>query len=275
MSQSALLPVVVRAWPGLPRLWFRGDASALSEALAFAAVFDLWVMSHFVWTGWLEDRTRWLLTALLIGWWGIGFWRNSRRDVLGTRKPDITPEQLLALWISARQAYLQCDWSAAEKQLRELLALAPRDPQAGLLLVRVLRRSGYLQESRVELGRLRKLDEAAGWIAEIDREEALIDQWLEDAQAQAAEEQAQMSGKGGAPVAESAADRQDDRSVKTMLSDEAASAAVEQAWSEVETTPAMLLFPTSADSAIETADSRRSPIPNEQQTTKIQTRRAA
>jgi hypothetical protein len=53
-------------WPGLPRLWWRGDWRALLGALAFAAALNLGLLSVLVWS---QSLPGWLLAA---GWAAIG-----------------------------------------------------------------------------------------------------------------------------------------------------------------------------------------------------------
>jgi len=163
-------------------LWFRGDAAALIEALTFGALLDFWLATGFLWTGWLEPRWHWALAGLLILWWAVGFWRNSRPQVLASTEPSASLELLLQRWLEARQAYLRSDWTEAERILRASLLENPRDPQSALLLARVLRRAGYLQEAQTELSRLRKLDEALPWMPEIEREKETIQRWFDDSQ---------------------------------------------------------------------------------------------
>ncbi len=213
MAADASMPLPLRAWPGLPRLWFRGDGRALAEALGFAALLDLWIVASFGLTGWLDPRLRGGIGLVLVGWWLVGFWRNSRTQVLRSNSRSIDPQLRDRLWTDARQAYLRSEWPRAEELLRQLVELDPRDPPTGLLLARVLRRSGYLLEAAAEIGRLKRFDESLPWRTELDREETLVQQWLEAARERQAVDQERVAGANDDA---DSTDRSDDRDVRAV-----------------------------------------------------------
>ena len=66
-------PYIICLWPGLPRLWLRGDWVALVIAVAFGAALNLVLVSSFVWpellppsmnqVGWLVLGIVWLASV--------------------------------------------------------------------------------------------------------------------------------------------------------------------------------------------------------------------
>ncbi len=59
-------------WPGLPRLWVRGDAAGLIWAVGFALLLNVAIITTFVYSELVSPPVR---TAL---WWGLaGFWLAS------------------------------------------------------------------------------------------------------------------------------------------------------------------------------------------------------
>jgi thioredoxin-like negative regulator of GroEL len=75
----------------------------------------------------------------------------------------------------AQQEYLRGNWFEAEAILLDLLQRFPRDIQAGLLLVGVLRHTQRWQPALRRLDQLQLIDGAQGWHFEIQRERQLIE----------------------------------------------------------------------------------------------------
>lgn len=158
-------------WPGLPRLWWRGDGKALLGALAFAAAVNLGLVSSLVWS---DSLPTWLLTA---GWIAIGViwigcvvhgWRSLPilRGATGPAKED--------LFIRAQAEYLNRHWLEAEELLHELLAQQDQDAEARLMLATLYRHTGRLAEAGECLQRLARMDGGQRWGLEIARERRLL-----------------------------------------------------------------------------------------------------
>lgn len=196
MAEQLTVPAKWRLWPGLARLWFRGDFSSLLEAVAFGALLDLWLLSTFLWTGWLEPRLRWPLVVFLGAWWIYGYIKTSRPESLRPLKHAVDHELQLERLRAAQLAMLQEHWTEAEQNLQLMLAEDPRDILAGLMLSKVMRLSGRPHESLSHLQRLRKFDQALPWWSEIRSEETLVGLWL-------AANSSEVSNEGVSPVAES------------------------------------------------------------------------
>lgn len=159
-------------WPGLPRLWWRGEWRALLGAVAFAAVLNLGLLSVLVWRASLPD---WLLVA---GWAALGLiwlvcaWHGwSLLPEL--RGLAASPDQE-DLFVRAQQEYLNRHWIEAEELLARLLACRDQDAEARLLLATLYRHTGRLEEADECLARLERMDGGQRWCVELARERQLL-----------------------------------------------------------------------------------------------------
>jgi len=155
-------------WPGLPWLWLRGSRAGLALALAFALAVDVAVFATWIWTELLDVG---LLLAL---WTAIAaIWLAATASAFAAfprpvpRGRDAATD---ALFVRARDAYLNRDWLTAETQLRTLLDLSPTDGEAQLLLATLLRRVGRREEARTALEQLSRSDSGGPWLSDIARE---------------------------------------------------------------------------------------------------------
>lgn len=155
-------------WPGLPWAWLRGSRAGLVLALAFAVSVDVAVVTTFIWPDLVE------LPLTLAAWTAVGvIWLASTVSAAAAFPPPLVhpvPAEVDPLFVKARAAYLARDWVAAETRLRELLALAPTDGEAQLLLATLLRRAGRLAEAGAELEKLSASDAGIRWRAAIAAE---------------------------------------------------------------------------------------------------------
>lgn len=159
-------------WPGAPRLWWRGDFRALAEAVAFAGCLDLVLWESLVWPRWLPPKLlpcAWLLVA---SWWLASaaralcqFSRLFGRGNAGDQD----------LFIRAQAEYLRSNWIEAEGLLGQLLREAPKDAEAHLLLASLYRHSRRPDLAKSRLRVLERLDGAAVWRVEIERERRLLE----------------------------------------------------------------------------------------------------
>jgi hypothetical protein len=160
-------------WPGLPWLWLRGSLMGLVLALAFGVAIDVAVVTTWIWTGLVEPPfliALWTATAAI--------WLVSTVSAAAAFPPPIRsvrPEQADALFLRARDAYLARDWVAAETRRRDLLAIAPTDGEAQLLLGTLLRRVGRPAEARQALAKLSRSDSGAAWLDAIATELRRLD----------------------------------------------------------------------------------------------------
>ncbi len=159
-------------WPGLPWLWLRGSLMGLVLALAFAVALDVAVIVTWIWSELVD-------LPVAIGIWTAAaaiFVVSTVSAVQALPPPLVTSRDAAtdALFVAARDAYLARDWTTAEGKLRTLLARAPTDGEAQLLLGTLLRRVGRTEESRDALEKLSHADSGAPWRAAIDRELARL-----------------------------------------------------------------------------------------------------
>lgn len=160
-------------WPGLPRLWWRGDWRALGSALAFAASVNLALLGSLVWehslphwlltAGWLAIGLIWLFSA----WIGKGALSKLRDSRAGLENDD--------LFIRAQREYLNRHWLEAEELLLELVSLRDQDAEARLMLATLYRRTGRKADAEACLLRLERLDGGDRWRGEVARERRMLE----------------------------------------------------------------------------------------------------
>lgn len=160
-------PYIICLWPGLPRLWLRGDWAALAIAVAFGAALNLVLVSSFVWPELLPPSFN------LIGWFVLGtVWLASvcqaYRALPHLREPPRVDDR--GLFIQAQAEYLKGHWFEAETLLRQLLRYCSRDVDVLLMLATLYRRTKRYDEATKQLDRLDRLDEARKWRSEIAQE---------------------------------------------------------------------------------------------------------
>jgi hypothetical protein len=160
-------------WPGLSRLWYQGDLTALATAIVFAVLLNLVLLASFVrsesvWTSW--SGFGWVF---LVAFWAHGVWQAARHQ---SSCSDLRQSHNQRdLFIRAQTEYLRGRWVEAQSLLEQLIRQDPRDIESHLLLSSVFRRSRRIDLSRRQLRRLRAYEEAAPWRFEIDRELALLE----------------------------------------------------------------------------------------------------
>lgn len=168
-------PLTLSVWPGLARLWLRGQWSGLAVAVGFGSLLQLALLVTFVWPQllsrelplWAAPTGAWVL---VVGLWiaGVRSALALRRQLADEAKGD--PAAVEPLLRQVQTEYLKGHWIEAETLLRQLLAQRPADAEAQLLLATLYRRTKRYDEARKQLDALTKLPAAARWIDEIERE---------------------------------------------------------------------------------------------------------
>ncbi len=182
-------PIVLCTWPGLPQLWCRGQIHALITAIVFAIIFNLALVSTFIWPDLLGSRFPVLIWPPILLFWAISS-LNSLRTVADWNElaPVAGPDESLQsdqLFIAAQLLYLAGQWEAAENKLVNLLVAFPRDIEARLMLATLFRHLRRLNEATEQLDTLLKFDESVNWKLEIEREQMFITEILAEAAAEA------------------------------------------------------------------------------------------
>ncbi len=169
MQASSLL---VCLWPGLPRLWWRGDWRALLVAVFFAVAVNFSLLTSFVWPEMLPFRWQLLVWTTVSGLWGISFFWGTRQLAALVVPRDGTAQQ--DLFVQAQSEYLRGHWLEAESLLRQLMQRNDRDVDSPLLLATLYRRTGRVEACAEQLAMLESMDGAEKWSMEIGRERQLL-----------------------------------------------------------------------------------------------------
>jgi hypothetical protein len=167
------MPWTLYLWPGLPQLWKRGRWSALAVAIGCAALVNATLLGTLVWSELFAPGLRtiaWLTVTVI--WIGAALFSRLREPASAAR--EVEPEG--DNYSKALEHYLKGNWFEAECELANLLRRNPRDLEAGLLLVALLRHTGRLEEAVRQIQRLERFDGCEKWELELFRERALIEQ---------------------------------------------------------------------------------------------------
>ena len=160
-------------WPGLSRLWLRGQWRGLALAMGFAAALNGLLVATFLWPR-LIGTDSWSVVFSALGWpallcfWGASVWNTWR--LLPRLQPGADAHGDDALFLRAQTEYLRGHWYEAEKLLVRLLADSPRDADAHLLLASLFRHTRRYEEAQRQWDLLERLDNGARWLFEIDEE---------------------------------------------------------------------------------------------------------
>lgn len=160
-------------WPGLPRLWWRGDLRALLLAGIFAATVDLWLLANFVWPEFLTRTAANACGIAALTLWVFSCWEGRRwLRLWQAQSLDRGPEDL---FIEAQREYLNRHWFETEHLLLEVIRKCERDVESQLLLATVYRHTGRIAEAKERLQRLERFEGAAKWAPEIRQERRLLE----------------------------------------------------------------------------------------------------
>lgn len=166
-------------WPGLARLWLRGEFWGLLTAVTFALVLNFALITTFVWPQlvsrqlppWAVPPMAWFV---VVWFWVAGLRAGGRLAGEAARASIPADAESLTLLRLAQLEYLKGHWIEAESRLTELLARTPGDVEAWLLLASVQRRTRRPAEARESLRKLAELNGSAVWADEVERESAKI-----------------------------------------------------------------------------------------------------
>ena len=168
-------------WPGLARLWLRGEVGGLLTAVAFALLLNFALITTFVWPQLISRQLpEWLVPAMAwiaVVWFWIAGLRAGVRIAVSLARAGIPADAESTT--SLRQAqldYLKGHLIEAERRLTTLLSRTAGDVEAWLLLASVQRRSRRLTEARQSLAKLAELSGSVIWADDVQRELTKIQQ---------------------------------------------------------------------------------------------------
>jgi hypothetical protein len=166
---------VFALWPGLARLWLRGELFGLLTAVAFAAAVNFALITTFVWPQLVSRQLPpWcipLITWIAVVWfWIAGLRAGGRLVAEVVRKSQPLDAQATELLRQAQREYLKGHWFEAETHLQDLLQGSPGDVEAHLLLASIQRRTKRPTEARQTLSELAELPGSGNWSDEVQRE---------------------------------------------------------------------------------------------------------
>lgn len=173
-------------WPGLPATWMLGVARSLLVALVYAWCICGLLLATFVWPDWIAVSLLRLLWMVAAATWSVATVRNCM--YLPRLLATCDAHSSLTL-VGAQQEYLRGNWFDAEASVLKVLRHHPRDAEALLLLVGILRRTQRFQPALRRLRQLESLQSAAMWHFEIQREKAWISRAMTQEQEPPAPEQ--------------------------------------------------------------------------------------
>ncbi|HMO15568.1 MAG TPA: hypothetical protein PKA83_15710 [Pirellulaceae bacterium] len=165
-------------WPGLARLWLRGDFSAWITAAGFTILLNLALVSTFLWPKWLGtgfSLVAWPL--VLVVWFGsaiVAFFQYERIVQLKNNLPN----QDDTLLIEAQSEYLKGNWSRVQALISRHLHANTRDIPARLLLASMFRHTGNWGKATQQLEIIDRFDESVPWQFEIAKERELIEKTI-------------------------------------------------------------------------------------------------
>lgn len=167
----------LHAWPGWTKLWNEGDLRSLLLSLLFGIFLNLWIAATWSWPQWWTGQGWWsCLAALAVAASASAFLaKDSLRSLALRQAPAKSADQWLQ---DAQESYLQANYPEAEASLHRIFAAGHQDIEAMLLMISVLRRTGRIAQAQFCIDRLRLLERAAPWMAELDQEQKKLRQQL-------------------------------------------------------------------------------------------------
>lgn len=154
-------------WPGLPQIWAGQVATGLLMALFFAFVLNTSVLTQWVYTDWIEPRSRqvlWVISmtyyAAMAVWTVVWAWKFH---------PEKFQIEIERLFRQSGEAYLLGRWAESRDQLERIVALNPSDTEALLRLARLLERINEKELAERVLHQCGDTPGADRWQWEIDQ----------------------------------------------------------------------------------------------------------
>ena len=172
-------PILLCGWPGLARLWYRGQWSGLALAIGFSILLNTALVASFLWPWYLGELFPFVAwPTLFLGWFFSARESYAKLPDLmsgGSVGESNESELSATLFNQAQREYLKGHWEEARLLLNRRLAIQPRDMESRLLLATTFRRSSQFVDALRQLELMERFDESVKWLFEINRERELID----------------------------------------------------------------------------------------------------
>lgn len=167
----------------------------MGQALGFAILLNLCIISTWGWTEVLENPVRTTAWLVTLGFWGFGIVGN-RRFLQAVAYSSARAAEA-DLFPAAQREYLRGNWLETERLVSELLSQNPSDIEAQLLLVALLRQTDNPTAALEHLAAAQMMTGCERWRLELAREQAVLKAMVAaESKAVAMEEPAVLSMAG-------------------------------------------------------------------------------
>ena len=183
-------PILICGWPGLARLWFRGQWSGLILAIGFSVLLNTALVASFLWPWYLGELFPFVAwpTLFLVWFFSARASYVNLPDLMSVpsgREGEATEvDSSATLFNQAQREYLRGHWEETEILLNRRLAVQPRDVESRLLLATTFRHAMRWEDAIRQLDLMERFDESLRWKFEITRERELIELEQKDLQAE-------------------------------------------------------------------------------------------
>lgn len=209
MAPIILNPWITSVWPGLSRLWLRGQWTGLGIAAGFGVLFNLALTCQFMWIETVPSFSLDIIWSCVGLCWSIGaidgfriirkhatqqqIRRQFNRDYTdhtasetasnapplldpsGESEPVVSPDISDKLFLDARNQYFKGNWYESESIINQILTESPHDIEARLLLITLLRHTNQIEQALIQITEIQKWDNVKQWDFEIKRELELLE----------------------------------------------------------------------------------------------------
>ncbi len=176
-------PWITCLWPGLPRLWYRGQVSGLVSAVLFAVWLNGALADTFLLAGLqpMAQAANWSVLTLV--WLACVHRGASRLSQFHGVAGHFDNEPLLR----AQEEYVKGHWFEAESLLLRLIRDEPSDVEGRLLLATLYRHTARLDLALTQLDQAARYPHAQRWTWEIHQERVWIQRAKDQGASQAEE----------------------------------------------------------------------------------------
>jgi hypothetical protein len=171
-------PWITCFWPGLSRLWFRGQWRGLVSATIFAGFVNYLLLTSFLWPELVSPTIRSAMWFLAVGVWVASAWGSFRHLPQLLKSGGVI--ECDTLFQQAQSEYLKGHWYEAETLLAQRLQVDGRDVDSRLMLATLYRHTGRYDQAKSALATLQRMESAEKWEFEINQELQLLRSKKED-----------------------------------------------------------------------------------------------